>query len=127
MPPPAPGLKNFRIKKFFQVRKLLGVIIYSYQEPARNVIFVDFGYNSLQITAAAMNKGKLSILGSAWDEQLGGFAFDKVIWQKMNEDFIGKYKGSGSKMSSDRLFRKLSIYRHSKADKLSAIMIFCWP
>jgi len=62
------------------------------KEPARNVIFVDFGYNSLQITAAAMNKGKLSILGSAWDEQLGGFAFDKVIWQKMNEDFIGKYK-----------------------------------
>ena len=82
---------------------------YPYQEPARNVIFVDFGYNSLQITAAAMNKGKLSILGSAWDEQLGGFAFDKVIWQKMNEDFIGKYKGSGKK------FRFMG-FRHFMAD-----------
>ena len=96
---------------------------YPYQEPARNVIFVDFGYNSLQITAAAMNKGKLSILGSAWDEQLGGFAFDKVIWQKMNEDFIGKYKGSGLK--NDQVTIYIGNYRFSGI--LRPIMIFCWP
>jgi molecular chaperone DnaK (HSP70) len=62
------------------------------KEPSRNVVFVDFGYNSLQVTSAAMNKGKLTILGSAWDESVGGYSFDKVIWQKMNEDFIEKYK-----------------------------------
>jgi len=62
------------------------------KEPSRNVIFADFGYNSLQVTTAALNKGKLTILGSAWDETLGGYLFDKVIWEKMNADFITKYK-----------------------------------
>ena len=62
------------------------------KEPSRNVVFVDFGYNSIQVTSAAMNKGKLTILGSAWDETVGGYEFDKVIWKKMNDDFIAKYK-----------------------------------
>merc|ERR1712142_315164 len=62
------------------------------KEPSRNVVFVDFGYNALQVTSASLNKGKLTILGSAWDDTLGGLSFDKVIWNKMNEDFIAKYK-----------------------------------
>lgn len=62
------------------------------KEPSRNVIFVDFGFNALQLTAASLNKGKLTILGSAWDDTLGGYSFDKIIWEKMNNDFIKKYK-----------------------------------
>jgi len=61
-------------------------------DPSRNVVFVDFGFNSLQVTTAAMNKGKLTILGSAYDKTLGGSNFDKVIWKYMNDAFIEKYK-----------------------------------
>ncbi|CAG5086615.1 Oidioi.mRNA.OKI2018_I69.PAR.g11284.t1.cds [Oikopleura dioica] len=61
-------------------------------DPSRNVVFVDFGFNSLQVTTAAMNKGKLTILGSAYDKTLGGSNFDKVIWQYMNDAFVEKYK-----------------------------------
>jgi len=61
-------------------------------QPARNVVFVDFGFNSLQVTTASFNKGKLTILGSAWDDTLGGSSFDRVIYEKMRTDFIAKYK-----------------------------------
>merc|ERR1711990_816789 len=33
-----------------------------------------------------------TILGSAWDDTLGGSSFDKIIYEKMNADFIAKYK-----------------------------------
>ena len=65
-------------------------------QPSRNVVFVDFGFNSLQVTSASFNKGKLSILGSAWDETLGGSSFDKVIYEKMAADFLAKYKCDAS-------------------------------
>ena len=44
------------------------------------------------MTTASFNKGKLTILGSAWDETLGGSNFDRVIYEKMNEDFVKKYR-----------------------------------
>jgi len=63
---------------------------------SRNVVFVDFGFNSLQVTTASFNKGKLSILGSAWDETLGGSSFDNVIYEKLAADFLAKYKCDAS-------------------------------
>jgi heat shock protein 4 len=65
--------------------------------PARNVVFVDFGFNSLQVTTASFNKGKLTILGSAWDDTLGGSSFDKIIYEKMRVDFVAKYKVDADK------------------------------
>ena len=47
---------------------------------------------SIQVTTASFNKGKLTILGSAWDDTLGGSSFDRVIYEKMRTDFIAKYK-----------------------------------
>merc|ERR1711990_1032355 len=33
-----------------------------------------------------------TILGSAWDDTLGGSSFDKIIYEKMRVDFVAKYK-----------------------------------
>ena len=31
------------------------------KEPSRNVVFVDFGYNALQVTSASLNKGMCNV------------------------------------------------------------------
>lgn len=60
-------------------------------EKARNVIFVDFGNASLQVSAVAFNKGKLKMICSAWD-QIGGRDFDAILADKFAQDFQAKYK-----------------------------------
>ena len=61
------------------------------EEKPRNVIFVDFGHASLQVSAVAFNKGKLKMLCSAWD-QIGGRDFDAILADRFNSDFQTKYK-----------------------------------
>lgn len=60
-------------------------------EKPRNVIFVDFGNASLQVSAVAFNKGKLKMICSAWD-QIGGRDFDGILADKFAQDFQAKYK-----------------------------------
>ncbi|KAG4078952.1 hypothetical protein HA402_010904 [Bradysia odoriphaga] len=60
-------------------------------EKPRNVIFVDFGNASLQVSAVAFNKGKLKMICSAWD-QIGGRDFDAILADKFAQDFQVKYK-----------------------------------
>lgn len=61
------------------------------EEKPRNVIFVDFGNASLQVSAVAFNKGKLKMLCSAWD-QIGGRDFDAILAERFCQDFQTKYK-----------------------------------
>lgn len=61
------------------------------EEKPRNVIFVDFGNASLQVSAVAFNKGKLKMLCSAWD-QIGGRDFDAILAERFCGDFQAKYK-----------------------------------
>ncbi|KAJ8297812.1 hypothetical protein KUTeg_024343 [Tegillarca granosa] len=61
-------------------------------DKARNVVFVDLGYSSLQTAVVSFNKGKLKVLSVASDPSLGGRDFDKVIRDYFVEEFKKKYK-----------------------------------
>lgn len=66
------------------------------EEKPRNVIFVDFGNASLQVSAVAFNKNKLKMLCSAWD-QIGGRDFDVILANYFAEDILARYKVDGRK------------------------------
>ncbi|XP_055592925.1 heat shock 70 kDa protein 4L isoform X2 [Uranotaenia lowii] len=61
------------------------------EEKARNVIFVDCGHSSLQVSACAFHKGKLKMLASCAD-QVGGRDFDYALADHFSNEFQTKYK-----------------------------------
>lgn len=61
------------------------------EEASRNVIFVDFGHSSIQISACALNKGKLKML-AATSDLVGGRDIDMLLADYFSKDFITKYK-----------------------------------
>ncbi|KAG7510044.1 heat shock 70 kDa protein 4L [Solea senegalensis] len=62
------------------------------EERPRNVVFVDMGHSSLQVSITAFNKGKLKVLATAFDPYLGGRCFDEALVDYFCEEFKGKYK-----------------------------------
>ncbi|KAF5904898.1 heat shock 70 kDa protein 4-like [Clarias magur] len=62
------------------------------EEKPRNVVFVDLGHSGYQVSVCAFNKGKLKVLASAYDDQLGGKEFDEVLVNHFCEEFGKKYK-----------------------------------
>ncbi|XP_043476010.1 97 kDa heat shock protein isoform X2 [Leptopilina heterotoma] len=58
----------------------------------RNVVFVDCGYASLQVCICAFHKGKLKMLASAADSQLGGRDIDTILAEHFCKDFLARYK-----------------------------------
>ncbi|XP_073680216.1 heat shock 70 kDa protein 4a [Garra rufa] len=62
------------------------------EEKPRTVVFVDVGHASYQVSVCAFNKGKLKVLGSAFDPELGGKDFDEVLVNYFCEEFAKKYK-----------------------------------
>ncbi|ODV69441.1 heat shock protein 70 [Hyphopichia burtonii NRRL Y-1933] len=62
------------------------------EEKPKTVAFVDIGHSSLQVSIAAVKKGELKILGSAYDKHFGGRDFDYAIANHFADEFIGKYK-----------------------------------
>lgn len=62
------------------------------EEGPRNVVFVDMGHSSFQVSITAFNKGKLKVLATAFDPYLGGRNFDEVLVDYFCEEFKGKYK-----------------------------------
>lgn len=58
----------------------------------KNVVFVDLGNSVLQVTACAFTAGKLKVLASVWDRNLGGRDFDNVLVKYFVEDFKARYK-----------------------------------
>jgi heat shock protein 110kDa len=61
------------------------------EEKSRNVIFVDFGHSSIQISACAFNKGKLKML-AATSDLVGGRDVDNMLADHISKEFITKYK-----------------------------------
>jgi heat shock protein 4 len=61
-------------------------------EKPHNVVFVDIGYSSVQCSAVAFNKGKLRMLATTFDNNLGGRDFDKVLLDYFQKDFLARYK-----------------------------------
>uniref|UniRef100_A0A8C7F0N8 Heat shock protein family A (Hsp70) member 4 like n=1 Tax=Oncorhynchus kisutch TaxID=8019 RepID=A0A8C7F0N8_ONCKI len=61
-------------------------------EKPRNVVFVDLGHSSFQVSISAFNKGKLKVLATAFDPYLGGRNFDEVLVEHFCEEFKARYK-----------------------------------
>lgn len=62
------------------------------EEKPRNVVFVDCGYASLQVSACAFNRGKLVMLATAADHDLGGRDIDLILADYFCKEFQAKYK-----------------------------------
>ncbi|XP_060935327.1 heat shock 70 kDa protein 4b [Limanda limanda] len=62
------------------------------EEKPRNVVFVDMGHSGYQTSVCAFNKGKLKVLATACDPELGGKDFDEVLVKHFCEEFGKKYK-----------------------------------
>lgn len=75
------------------------------EEPPRHVIFVDCGHTSLQVSACAFNKGKLKIIASTADPQLGGRDMDIILAEHFSAEFKQKYDIDPTKNS--RAFLRL--------------------
>lgn len=58
----------------------------------RNVVFVDMGHSSVQVSACAFLKGQLKVLATAADPNLGGRNFDEILMDHFVEDFKQRYK-----------------------------------
>uniref|UniRef100_T1PDV7 Hsp70 protein n=1 Tax=Musca domestica TaxID=7370 RepID=T1PDV7_MUSDO len=61
------------------------------EDKPRNVIFVDCGHASLQVSACAFTKGKLKMLASTWD-YIGGRDFNTVLADHFAKEFQDRYK-----------------------------------
>ncbi|XP_056298879.1 heat shock 70 kDa protein 4a isoform X1 [Pseudoliparis swirei] len=61
------------------------------EEKPRVVVFVDVGHSGYQVSICAFNKGKLKILATAFDSELGGKAFDDILVQHFCDEFGKKY------------------------------------
>ena len=62
------------------------------EEEPKKVAFVDIGHSSYQVSIAAVKKGELKILGSAYDKHFGGRDFDHAIANHFANEFKTKYK-----------------------------------
>jgi heat shock protein 110kDa len=61
------------------------------EDKPRNVIFVDCGNATLQVSAVAFEKSKLKMLACACD-QVGGRDFDNIMADQFSKEFVTKYK-----------------------------------
>jgi len=62
------------------------------EEKPRHVVFVDFGHSSLQASVVAFHKGKLKMLATGCDPDIGGRNFDLRLAEHFNEGFKKQYK-----------------------------------
>ncbi|XP_061904730.1 heat shock 70 kDa protein 4a [Entelurus aequoreus] len=62
------------------------------EEKPRIVVFVDVGHSGYQVSICAFNTGKLKVLATAFDSELGGKDFDDILVSHFCEDFAKKYK-----------------------------------
>ncbi|GJQ75202.1 hypothetical protein Trydic_g9804 [Trypoxylus dichotomus] len=62
------------------------------EEKPRNVVFVDCGQSSLQVSVCAFNKGKLEMLACVSDPSVGGRDIDFKLAEHFKHEFIKKYR-----------------------------------
>jgi heat shock protein 4 len=56
------------------------------------VLFVDVGHSTTQVSLVSFTEGKLSVLGTAADRNLGGRDFDEVLVTHFHAYIKEKYK-----------------------------------
>ncbi|XP_062983054.1 heat shock protein 105 kDa [Elgaria multicarinata webbii] len=62
------------------------------EEKPRLVVFIDMGHSAFQVSACAFSKGKLKVLGTAFDPFLGGKNFDEKLVDHFCAEIKAKYK-----------------------------------
>lgn len=62
------------------------------EDKPKLVAFLDIGHSSYQVSIAAVKKGELKVLGSAYDKHFGGRDFDIAIANHFADEFKSKYK-----------------------------------
>lgn len=62
------------------------------EEKPRNVVFVDVGTSATQACLVAFNKGKLRVLGTSWEMELGGRDFNSRLRDHFRKEFQDKYR-----------------------------------
>lgn len=60
--------------------------------PAKNVVFVDIGHSSYNVSIVAFKQGELKVLASAYDPHFGGRDFDYALTEHFATEFKEKYK-----------------------------------
>ncbi|KAK9449742.1 heat shock protein 70 family [Limtongia smithiae] len=58
----------------------------------KNVVFVDIGHSSYNVTVAAFAQGEMKILSSAYDIHFGGREIDFALTEYFSKEFLEKYK-----------------------------------
>ncbi|XP_004715456.1 heat shock protein 105 kDa [Echinops telfairi] len=86
------------------------------EEKPRVVVFVDMGHSAFQVSACAFNKGRLKVLGTAFDPFLGGKNFDEKLVEHFCSEFKAKYKLDAK--STPRALLRL----HQECEKLKKLM-----
>ncbi|KAM3934750.1 heat shock protein 105 kDa [Leptodactylus fuscus] len=86
------------------------------EEKPKIVVFADMGHSSFQISACAFNKGKLKVLGTAFDPYLGGRNFD----EKLVEHFCGEFKTKYKLDVKSKIRALLRLYQ--ECEKLKKLM-----
>jgi len=84
-------------------------------DPLR-VMFVDMGYSNTSVCVVEFLKGKLKILSTAYDRNLGGRNFDWVLMDHFLKEFKAKYKLD--LISNDRAMSRLE----SACERLKKIL-----
>lgn len=69
-----------------------------------NVVFVDVGQSSYQVSVVSFIKGKLTVKGVGYDKDFGGRNFDEALTQHFIKEFDAKYK-MDIKSSPKAIFR----------------------
>ncbi|CAJ0587031.1 unnamed protein product, partial [Mesorhabditis spiculigera] len=69
-------------------------------EKPRIVAFLDCGHSSTQASLVSYHKGKLQMLGTAFDLDVGGLWFDGLLRDHFRKEFSDKYKIDASKNPS---------------------------
>ncbi|XP_053312346.1 heat shock protein 105 kDa [Spea bombifrons] len=86
------------------------------EDKPKVVVFADMGHSSFQISACAFNKGKLKVLGTAFDPYLGGRSFD----EKLVEHFCGEFKTKYKLDVKSKVRALLRLYQ--ECEKLKKLM-----
>ncbi|KAL8222416.1 UNVERIFIED_CONTAM: Heat shock 105kDa 110kDa protein 1, partial [Gekko kuhli] len=86
------------------------------EEKPKIVVFIDMGHSAFQVSACAFNKGKLKVLGTAFDPFLGGRNFDERLVDHFCAEIKARYKLDPK--SKIRAFLRL----YQECEKLKKLM-----
>lgn len=84
------------------------------EDTPTHVMFLDVGHSQTAASVVAFTKSKLRVLSQAYDTQLGGRDFDRVLAQHLAADFQKRYKLDVNENARSRLRLQVAVERLKK-------------